>query len=121
LNEQDVCRFLTKCKIAVQFRLLFNYKKIENKQTLLDLGYLEDDVIAEIMELDVTNYIKGPEEDEDGYGGDFWFFGKVIQNREIYIKLKIKNFDESGEKQLSCLCFSFHFAKYKLNILDSTK
>ena len=37
-------------------------------------------------------------------------FGKTIEGKEVYIKLKIK-----GEEKKRILCVSFHYAKYKMN------
>ena len=36
-------------------------------------------------------------------------FGKDINNRQVYIKLKIK-----GENNRRILCLSFHYAKHKM-------
>lgn len=39
----------------------------------------------------------------------FYIFKKILQEREIYIKVKIESYDNQ-----IILCMSFHFAEYHL-------
>lgn len=114
MNKDEVVRFLTLCKFAVRSNFILELTE-KNKKTITFLGYIEDDVIDEIMDLSVKDYCEGPLHDKSGFLGDFWVFGKIIQNSEIYIKLKVKNLNSSGDKQLSTLCISFHFAEKTLS------
>jgi hypothetical protein len=113
LSEEEVSRFLTKCKIAanLNFELEFNKK---NKETISILGFTIEDVKTEILNLKVEDFISGHKPDYHGYKGYFWEFGKIIQNREIYIKIKIKDFNSDGDKQYTNYCISFHFAEQPL-------
>jgi hypothetical protein len=86
----------------------------KNKKALTYLGYSQDDVWDEIQNLKETDYCQGPLVDNQGYANDFWVFGKIIQGYEVYIKLKVKDFNSEGEKQLSLLCISFHFSERPL-------
>lgn len=86
----------------------------DNDSTIQSLGYDYDSVKDEILGLATINYAHGPEIDRDGYAGELWIFGKVIQNQEVYIKLKVKDLNSDGNKQLNTLCISFHFSKYPL-------
>lgn len=113
LSIIEVERFLTKCKIAVKSNAIFEFDE-KDKETLAYLGFIYDDVEKEILSLLPVDYEDGPLPDEKGYAKDWWVFGKVIQGREVYIKLKVKDYNFEGEQQLSCLCISFHFAKYTL-------
>lgn len=115
MSIEDVERFLTKCKIAVTFHIDFLFDEKE-KRTLSELIYEYDDVIQEILDLEPQDYEKGPLQDEKGYAGEWWVFGKLIQGREIYIKVKVKDLNQEGHKQLSCLCISFHFAEHPLKL-----
>ena len=60
--------------------------------------------------MDYSIYCKGPEADRDR-PGELWFFGKVIQDKGIYIKLKIA--DADGIKIAKCI--SFHIAEYPMS------
>ena len=60
-----------------------------------------------IKKLDVEDYFKGPTEDRD-MPGHVWKFGKEIDNKMFYIKIKIK-------RGILLCCISFHNAKYEIN------
>lgn len=113
MDKEEVSRFLIKCKIAAKnnFELEFNKK---NKETISSLGYTSDDVKDEIMSLEVEDFVSGENPDYNGYKGVFWVFGKVIDNREVYIKIKVKELNSDGDKQLTNYCISFHFAEHPL-------
>ena len=113
MNKEDVARFLTICKIAAKFNLILELTD-KNKQTIASLGYQLDDVKNTILGLSVEDYAEGPLIDRKGYAGDFWVFGTIIEDKEIYIKLKVKNINSTGDKQLSTLCISFHFAEHAI-------
>lgn len=77
--------------------------------TLLDLDYDIEDVIDRLKELTVTEYSE-TKIDKDDLGPPLLFvFGKNINRKLIYIKLKIK-----GDKKKHVLCVSFHYAKNKM-------
>ena len=77
------------------------------QNTLKTLGLIEDEDIAdEFLSLSVKDYIETMKDDKPNKS-DFRVFGKVIDNKEVYIKLKIK-------KDKDIFCVSFHFAKYPL-------
>jgi hypothetical protein len=82
---------------------------------MLRLGFTEDDVKDIIAELRVEDYCDGPVHDAGGYKGEFWIFGRSIGDLEIYIKLKVKDFDENGNKKLTTLCISFHESEKPLS------
>ncbi len=116
MTRLDVSRFVTKCKIAASSNFIFEWTE-KNKQTLISLGYTERNVLDEILELSEEDFVEGPLIDLDGYKGEFWVFGRIIQNREIYIKLKVKDLNAEGDKQLTTLCISFHFSEKSLTYL----
>jgi hypothetical protein len=78
----------------------------ENDSCLLDLSLTRGNVTDEIMDLSVLDYVSGPDPDRKR-GGVFWIFGKTIQGREVYVKLKLI---ESEEADIP-LCVSFHLAR----------
>ena len=80
-----------------------------NIQTMLMLGLGKLELEGVLSSLRPDNYSRGPEPD-DGAGreGEIWVFGTELQNREVYIKIKLVEAD--GEK--SPICLSFHFAEF---------
>lgn len=81
-----------------------------NEETKIELDLTDEEVRDEILELSVCDYCKGPEKDRGGIEGDVWVFGKVVKEREVYIKLKLWG-DQRGH---GIRIMSFHFPKYPL-------
>jgi hypothetical protein len=82
----------------------------KNIQTLKDLGItarLRDELILSIS---LGDYSSGPNPDELN-PGHFWVFGKVLDNTEIYIKLKIITYSTGNDR---AVCISFHPSEYPL-------
>lgn len=87
-----------------------NDVKYSTPYTLLDLDYDASDVIERLKELTVQEYSE-TKIDKDNLNPPLLFvFGKDINNKLIYIKLKIK-----GEQSRHVLCVSFHYAENKMN------
>lgn len=74
--------------------------------TLLDLDYGIEDIIDRLKELTVEEYSETKIDKDDLNPPLLFVFGKNINRRLIYIKLKIK-----GEQKKRILCVSFHYAK----------
>ena len=74
--------------------------------TLLDLDYDILDVVERLKELSVAEYSETKIDKDDLNPPLLFVFGKDINNKLVYIKLKIK-----GEQQKRVLCVSFHYAK----------
>jgi len=83
--------------------------RAETNDTLLALGLTRETCEAEIVGLSSVHYSSGPEADRDK-SGTVWVFGKVIDGREVYIKLKIA---QVGPERIA-KCISFHFAEHPL-------
>jgi hypothetical protein len=66
-------------------------KRKENVECLTELGFTYNDVRDAILGLTVVDYCEGPLQDRD-IPGDLWIFGKVMGDREVYIKLKLARF-----------------------------
>jgi len=65
----------------------------ENLETLIELGLNYKFVKDELLSLLPKDYSEGPKKDLDqtNYKDEaIWIFGKTIQNKKIYIKLKIR-------------------------------
>lgn len=75
--------------------------------TLLDLSYDVCDVAAQLRELTIEEYSETLVDKNDINPPLLFVFGKNINNKQIYIKLKIK-----GDSKRHVLCVSFHYAEH---------
>lgn len=73
--------------------------------TLLDLDYDAGDVVSRLKELCVEEYSETLVDRDDCHPPLLFVFGKVIRQRQVYIKLKIR-----GEAR-HIICVSFHYAE----------
>ena len=78
-------------------------------KTMDYLDYDDEDVIEELIKLTEKDYMESMADSMNKLCNPFHVFGRVIQNKEIYIKVKIRDI-VNGE----VFCISFHFAKYPL-------
>jgi hypothetical protein len=83
--------------------------RFKNMQSLAKLGFTKKNCKDVILSLSVDDYCDGPKQDKDR-PGEIWEFGKLIEGKEVYIKLKVA---QVGEKKLA-KCLSFHVAEYSL-------
>jgi len=85
----------------------------ENLETLIKLGLNYKLVKDELLSLLPQNYSEGPKKDLDqiNYKDEsIWIFGKTLQNKKIYIKLKIR--ENKNHEEVACI--SFHIAKHPM-------
>ncbi len=82
--------------------------KFSTPYTLLDLEYDVEDVVNRLRELKVEEYSETKIDKNDLNPPLLFVFGKDINNRLIYIKLKIK------DQQKQILCVSFHYASREM-------
>ncbi|MEQ8187514.1 MAG: hypothetical protein ABRQ39_06030 [Candidatus Eremiobacterota bacterium] len=88
-------------------------RRENNISGMIGLGLDQDLATEEILYLTYKDYSEGPKDDRgEGYHGEIWVFGKVINNKLAYIKLKIDI--KAGEKIAKCL--SFHPAYPTMNL-----
>lgn len=85
----------------------------KNKQTMLELDFTDKQMIEVLEELTQEDYAEGPCNDRD-YHGTIWIFGKHIEEKEVYIKIKVSELDDRGNKIASLICLSFHFSEKPL-------
>ena len=76
---------------------------------MLDLDYDALDVVERLKELTIAEYSETLIDKDDDKPPLLFVFGKDINSRLIYIKLKIK-----GEQTKRVLCLSFHYAKHDM-------
>ncbi len=114
LNELHTVINSESFNIEKDFTLIKKKKKKEKEQfstlyTLLDLDYDAIDVIERLKDLVIEDYSETLIDKDNIEPPLLFVFGKDINNRQIYIKLKMK------EKQTKhVLCVSFHYAEEKM-------
>lgn len=79
--------------------------------TLVDLEYDSADIVERLKELTVAEYSETLIDKDDDKPPLLFVFGKDINAKLVYIKLKIK-----GETDKKVLCLSFHYAKYDMKL-----
>ncbi len=77
--------------------------------TLLDLEYDTSDVVDRLKELTIADYSETLMDIDDDDPPLLYVFGKDINSKLVYIKLKIR--EGSGK---TVLCLSFHYAKHEM-------
>lgn len=81
------------------------------KFTLVDLEYDASDVASQLQKLTIKEYSETLFDTDDKDPPLLFVFGKRLNNKQVYIKLKIK-----GTKEKRILCVSFHYAKYEMKL-----
>lgn len=76
---------------------------------MTDLDYDSSDIVERLKELTVSEYSETLIDKDDDKPPLLFVFGKDINSKLIYIKLKIK-----GEITKRVLCLSFHYAKHDM-------
>ncbi len=110
MNKNDVEHFLKDLKVKIQiFGIIFLDDRSKNQQALLDLEILPKQRKEIIQDLKVEDYSEGPLAEKMHGLLPMWVFGKIINKKEIYIKISM------GEKNSQAICISFHVAEYPMN------
>lgn len=109
-TKRAIYNFLKEFKrIGTQGRGIDIVNRRKNLAALSKLGLTKQNCKEEILSLSVSDYFRGPEPDIDR-PGEVWEFGKVIQGKEIYVKLKIFR----GGKIRLAKCISFHASEFPI-------
>lgn len=121
-NRKEVVAFLKELKdilnkenfnIDSDFTLIKKKKHDEEHSTpytLLDLDYDVWDVVERLKELTLAEYSETKIDKDDLNPPELFVFGKNINRKLVYIKLKIK-----GNHKRRVLCVSFHYARESMN------
>ncbi len=91
-------QLVTKDKNGDKF-VLANREK--NRNFMLEYGLLTSDIKNIILNLEVNDYYKGPEQDDAGFEGEIWIFTPTFQNMKLYIKIRLAN-------NTLVICISIH-------------
>ena len=110
ISEKLVSKFLREFKEKMNFwDVLFRDDRGKNAQTLADLELRPVDRKKILEQLEVKDYAEGPVEEKLYGGTDMWIFGKVVKDKEMYIKISI------GFPGNSVICISFHISEYNID------
>lgn len=105
-TKKDVVAFLDEMKAILEKE---DFNIFSTPYTLLDLDYDISDVVDRLKELTIEEYSE-TKIDKDNLDPPLLFvFGKNINNKQVYVKLKMK-----GDQPRHVLCVSFHYAKEKM-------
>ncbi len=81
--------------------------------TLLALDYDVYDVISVIKALHVEDFSEIKIDEDDPNPPLLYVFGKIIGGKEVYIKIKYRELDDSA----LVICVSFHFAAWNMKYM----
>ena len=95
-NISDIAIFLENAKALISAGRYDFVPRRKNMQSLAQHGLTITDAKAELLELVVRDYYKGPKQDfNPDKPGDIWEFKKYIAGRLFYIKLKIRKMEQT--------------------------
>lgn len=103
--ETFLNKFHTKFGI---WSIIFRDDRAKNTQALLDLEITPIKRTDIIKGIKITDYSEGPIDEKINGGSEMWVFGKMIKDKEIYIKITL------GFENTSVICISFHIAEHKM-------
>lgn len=123
ITRNDVDKFLRKIKeilLSKQFNIDTDFALIKSKKideefstpyTLLDLDYDVYDVMEHLISLNVSDFSEVKLDEDDSNPPLLYVFGREVNGREIYIKVKYREFDDANQ----VICVSFHYSKWRMD------
>jgi len=103
-SEIEVFLGQFKAKMKIFSVVFLNREK--NLSTLLELEITPASRRDVLDALRVEDYYRGPTPDIDKGREDYWEFGRPLEGREIYIKIRLGHLDHP------VICISFHLAEH---------
>ena len=97
---QDIKQQIVRQKLTIIKKLVTKDKngnkfilanRAKNRNFMLEHGLLINDIKNIILDLEVDDYYKGPEEDDAGLEGEIWIFTPIFQDIKLYIKIRLAN------------------------------
>ena len=105
-NIEDVQRFLNDFHLKTKiFDIVFLDNRDKNFKSLLSLEISSLQRKQIIDGLSTGDYSEGPLPDTLHHISDMWVFGKIVNKKEIYIKISM------GNPNNKTICISFHIAE----------
>lgn len=77
---------------------------------MLDLSFDISDIIDILLQLKLQNYSETVIDKDNTNPPYLYVFGYLINNKEVYIKIKIRTKPESA-----VICVSFHWAQHNIS------
>ena len=109
MDEITVRRFLEDFKTKMKiWDIVFMDNRAKNSQTLLQLEISPVLRKKIINDLTPEDYSEGPVLDQQFLGNTLWVFGKVVKQKEVYIKITL------GYAGKAVICISFHTAEFPM-------
>lgn len=105
-TEVQVLQFLEEWKSVKNIDIV---SRTDNRETIKEL-WLTFKAAKEILKnLALENYVAGPVYDRDRKSKkkDMWIFGIFMERKEVYIKIRLYEFE--GQKKAKCI--SFHITE----------
>lgn len=108
--EKEISEFLKEFKVKLGiWGVLYRDDRGKNSQALAELEITASFREQILKDLEVHDYSEGPIEEKLYRGASMWVFGKLIKEKEVYIKISF------GAPGSNVLCISFHVAEHKMN------
>ncbi len=109
-------QFLNDFKATIANQRPYVIPRNKNLATLSELGLTFTDQHNTILQLSAEDYVSGPDPDHQR-PGEVWVFGKQLLANEIYIKLKLVEYQpcDSTGRVKQPICLSFHITEQPLN------
>jgi len=108
-KKDEVKRFISDFKTKLEiFDIIFLDKRIKNTQALLDLEITPAQRKRIVASIELKDFVEGPFAEELYGMEDMWVFGKMVKDKEVYIKVTL------GNPNRQIICISFHIAEYPL-------
>lgn len=108
-TKDEVDKFLKEFKLKTEvYNIVFRDDRGKNQQTLLELDITPSYRLDVIRKLNVDDYSDGPLPDALNKGPAMWVFGKLVKQKEVYIKITMGNVNSST------ICISFHLSEHPI-------
>jgi len=105
----EVGNFLENYKEKMKiWDVLFRDDRGKNTQTLAELELRPNERKTILESLETKDYSEGPIDDRLYGGSTMWVFGKIVKQKEVYIKITM------GIYGSSLIYISFHLAQHKM-------
>jgi hypothetical protein len=108
-NQNEINTFLKDFHVKMDiWGIVVRDDRGKNSQTLLDLEITKNERNKILKSLEVEDYSEGPLPEKLYARADMWVFGKIVKEKEIYIKITM------GFSGAKVICISFHFAEHPM-------
>ena len=113
MTRAEVVGFLNLFKGCVTLGALDVRGRDKNIQALIDLGITPNERQEALLGLEPADYVSGPMPDDTDETKEVWIFGKQVQGKEVYIKLRVVE-DPRNSGASRAMVWSFHPAEHKM-------